>query len=127
MSDMIYELEDGLPATFVDFLGNEIHVGDTLVYATVSSHSAKLTGGRLLEFVTHDKGGTPYTSRRYDYTTRDSHEVFEFRLRVQPLLDSTSWGRYNDEKTGLPRPVYLSMGNTLIKTSLHNVNGLVED
>ncbi len=119
-----------LPEYFEDFLGQHIHPGDHIIYSTVSGHSSKLTLARVDSFVTHMADGTPYESSRTDYDaepavrmqygreykTYPTYKQPYFCPRVQPLIDSTSWGsRTEDKKTGLPKKVVLQVFDKIIK------------
>lgn len=98
-----------LPSHFKDFLGQEIHPGDYIIYSTVSGHSSTLSLAQVLEFVTHLADGREYKSYGRD-------GGLYFCVRVQPILDSGWKSRYSKDKvTGLPKKVVLQVFEKIVK------------
>lgn len=94
---MIYDSQEwdgvNVPTAYIDFLGQEIHVGDYVAYATSSNHSANIVVGQLLEFTTHNAKGEPYgsTVRIGPYIQGQPQETefhHRWNMKIQPLIDS---------------------------------------
>jgi hypothetical protein len=128
MTEVVVENDywDGVntPTVFVDFLGQQIRVGDHIVYATsAGSGSAKLTLGRVDAFQTANGKGEPYVSYGgYDYSVQPAVKLPGkpmWKIKIQPLRDgSYSW------RSVLPqggfRKVLLNSLSTVVKVDSSN-------
>ena len=110
------------PNVFIDFLNQEVRVGDHVVYAITSGRSPFLVVGVVEDFVTASAKGEPFQSVTYEYSPwepgkprevvgSNTHHYWKFRIR--PLLESRGYfsrGRGKDGKV-----------NTVVIATVHNV------
>lgn len=102
MSDVIVtdETWDGInkPTVYLDLLGQEVRVGDYIVYVATQGRVAKLVLAKVLEFRTEDAKGNPYGHTQYDYDKSiegstgyynryGSYFVHTWKTKVLPLVD----------------------------------------
>lgn len=112
------------PDTYIDFLGQEIRVGDYVVYASGAGRSsAKLTLATVDSLMTHDAKGNPYQSNSgYDYSVRPAVRLPGkpmWKMKVQPLRDA-GWSWRTHQNGGGHKKVTLNNIDNVIKVDATN-------
>jgi uncharacterized Zn ribbon protein len=86
----------------VDILGNELELGDHVVWPTVVGRSAEIAHGTILEI---------------RYSTGTDARWYPIKVKIQPAADSRWHGRWNRDDE-LPKPVTLSKSENVVRVPM---------
>jgi hypothetical protein len=96
------------PTVFMDWLGQEVRVGDTVIYAVTKGRSAAVVAGEILEFRIADSKGQPLQRTWNSYGNEgnrrvitETHTKHLWNFKIRPIKDALPyWSGRDRDKNG---------------------------